>query len=127
MSTHSSSVSAFEAAERASAVIDKARLRRFLMIGGVVLVLGIAAGIYLTSGRYVGSDNSYVHANKLMVSTDVSCLIKAVYVREGQAVKKNQVLFTLDSQPFQIALDNAKNRLRPRRCNSAPTAPASPI
>ena len=114
MSTHSSSVSAFEAAERqerASAVMDKARLRRFLMIGGVVLALGISAGVYLTGGRYVGSDDSYVHANKLMVSTDVSGLIKAVYVKEGQSVKKNQILFALDPQPFQIALDNAKAAL----------------
>ena len=36
---------------------------------------------YLTGGRYVGSDDSYVHANKLMVSTDVSGLIKTVNVK----------------------------------------------
>ena len=63
------------------------------------------------SGRYVGSDDSYVHANKLMVSTDVSGLIKSVNVHEGQQVKEGEVLFTLDPKPFQIALDNAKAAL----------------
>jgi membrane fusion protein (multidrug efflux system) len=46
-----------------------------------------------------------------MVSTDVSGLIQTVDVKEGQSVKKGQVLFTLDPKPFQIALDNAKAAL----------------
>jgi membrane fusion protein (multidrug efflux system) len=46
-----------------------------------------------------------------MVSTDVSGLIKTVDVHEGQQVKQGDTLFTLDPQPFQIALDNAKAAL----------------
>jgi len=86
-------------------------LRRVLMIGGVAIVLIVAAGVYLWSGRYVGSDDAYVHANKLMVSTDVSGLVATVDVKEGQKVKAGDVLFTLDPKPFQIALDNAKATL----------------
>ena len=109
MSSHSSSVSAFEQAQaKPSIFADKARLRRFLMIWGVIVVLGASGFFYLTGGRYVGSDDSYIHANKLMVSTDVSGLIKTVNVKEGQTVHKGDILFTLDPQPFQIALDNAK-------------------
>src|SRR5579872_4460186 len=90
---------------------DRARARRILMIGGVSVFLAIAAAIYLVGGRYVGSDDSYVHANKLMVATDVSGLVKTVNVHEGQQVKAGDVLFTLDPQPFQIALANAKAAL----------------
>ena len=90
---------------------DKARVRRVLMIWGVGIFLVIAASVYLTGGRYVTSDNSYVHANKLMVSTDVSGLVKTVNVREGQHVKQGDILFTLDSEPFEIALENAKANL----------------
>ena len=57
------------------------------------------------------ADDSYVHANKLMVSTDVSGLVQSVNVNEGQQVKAGDVLFTLDPKPFQIALDNAKAAL----------------
>jgi len=90
---------------------DKTRLRRLLMLGGVGVFLAVAAAFYLASGRYVASDDSYVHANKLMVSTDVSGLVKTVNVREGQEVKAGEILFTLDPLPFHIALDNAKAAL----------------
>ena len=91
--------------------LDRATLRKVLMFGGVGLFLAIAAFFYLNGGRYVSSDDSYVHANKLMVSTDVSGLVKTVDVHEGQKVKAGQVLFTLDPQPFEIALENAKAAL----------------
>ena len=90
---------------------DKARLRRFLMIWGVALVLVIAGAVYLAGGRYAGSDDSYVHANKLMVATDVSGLVQTVNVHQGQQVKKGDVLFTLDPKPFVIAVENAKAAL----------------
>jgi membrane fusion protein (multidrug efflux system) len=95
----------------ASLWADKTRLRRVLMFGGVGLFLAVAGALYLTGGRYVSSDNSYIRANKLMVSTDVSGMVQSVRVREGQQVKAGQVLFTLDPQPFEIALDNAKAAL----------------
>jgi membrane fusion protein (multidrug efflux system) len=87
---------------------DKARLRRLAMLGGVALVGAVALVLWLMSGRYVSTDDSYVHAAKLMVTTDVSGLIESVDVHEGEHVKAGQVLFTLDPKPFQIALDNAK-------------------
>jgi membrane fusion protein (multidrug efflux system) len=90
---------------------DKARLRRIAMVWGVAAVGAIALTVYLTGGRYVGTDDAYVHAAKLMVSTDVSGLVQDVDVREGQHVKKGQVLFRLDPKPFQIALANSKAAL----------------
>ena len=98
-------------ARSAKKTMDKGLLRRVLMIGGVLVVAVVSAYFYLTGGRYIGSDDSYVHANKLMVSTDVSGLIQSVHVKEGQPVKKGEVLFTIDPQPFEIALDNANAML----------------
>jgi membrane fusion protein (multidrug efflux system) len=112
--TINNSVSAYSAPRQswtAALWADKARLRKLLMFGGVGIFLLIAAVFYLMGGRYMASDNSYIRANKLMVSTDVSGLVKAVNVREGQEVKAGQVLFTLDPQPFQIALENAQAAL----------------
>jgi membrane fusion protein (multidrug efflux system) len=90
---------------------DKARLRRFLMIGGGLVVAVVSLAFYLLGGRYFGTDDAYVHAAKLMVSPDVSGLVKTVDVKQGQHVKKGQVLFTIDPHPFEIALDNAKAAL----------------
>jgi len=90
---------------------DKARLRRVLMILGVVVVAVTAVAFYLMTGRYVGTDDAYVRAAKLMVTTDVSGLVKTVNVVQGQHVKKGQVLFTLEQKPFEIALATAKAKL----------------
>jgi membrane fusion protein (multidrug efflux system) len=116
MSAVDDGVSAYQATQKKQSWLgalwaDKARLRRVLMVWGVGIFLAIAATVYLTGGRYVTSDDSYVHANKLMVSTDVSGLVKSVNVREGQQVKAGDILFTLDPKPFQIALENAQANL----------------
>jgi membrane fusion protein (multidrug efflux system) len=96
---------------------DRGLLRRVLMIGGVSLVAVIALGAYLMGGRYISSDDSYVQAAKLMVSTDVSGIVKDVDVKEGDHVKKGQVLFQLDPAPFRIAVQNAQAQLQQTRLN----------
>ena len=90
---------------------DRARLRRILMIGGVALVVALTVYFYLSGGRYVSTDDAYVHAAKLMVSTDVSGLVAEVDVHEGQVVKKGDILFKLDTHPFEIAVDTAQAAL----------------
>lgn len=94
---------------------DRALLRRVLMIGGISVVAVVSLALWLTGGRYVGTDDSYVHAGQLMVSTDVSGLVKEVDVKEGQHVTAGQVLFRIDPLQFQIALDNAKANLNNTR------------
>ncbi|MBU6471079.1 MAG: HlyD family secretion protein, partial [Alphaproteobacteria bacterium] len=74
---------------------------------GVVAVALGALVSWLMGGRYVSTDDAYVQAAKLMVSTDVSGLVQDVDVKEGQVVKKGQILFRLDPKPFRIALANA--------------------
>jgi membrane fusion protein (multidrug efflux system) len=94
---------------------DRAQLRRVLMIGGIAVVAVVSLALWLTGGRYVGTDDSYVHAGQLMVSTDVSGLVEEVDVKEGQHVKAGQVLFRIDPRQFQIALDNARANLAQTR------------
>src|SRR5262245_5626076 len=77
-------------------------LRRVLMLGGVVIVLGGTTIAYLSGGRYVGTDDAYVKAAQLNVTTDVSGMVKTVEVKEGQRVQAGDVLFRIDPEPFQI-------------------------
>jgi membrane fusion protein (multidrug efflux system) len=115
MSAVNNGVSAYQAASHQGGLgglwADKARLRKVLMFGGVGIFLAVAVVLYLMGGRYVSQEDSYVHANKLMVSTDVSGLVQAVNVHEGQQVKAGDILFTLDPKPFQIALENTQAAL----------------
>ena len=88
------------------------RRKRFLLMVVVpIAVLVAGALLYVTGGRYVSTDDAYVHAAKLMVSTDVSGIVSSVDVHEGETVKAGDVLFLIDPKQFQIALDNAKANL----------------
>lgn len=83
-------------------------LRWGLMAGGVLAVV-IGGGFYwLSSGRWVDTDDAYVQADSMTLSTDVSGIVASIPVHEGESVTQGQVLFTLDPQKFQIALDNAR-------------------
>ena len=95
---------------RAATLTDalRKRMRFILLVIGPVIAVVIGLAFYVMGGRYVSTDDAYVHAAKLMVSTDVSGLVSEVNVREGQVVKAGDVLFRVDPRQFQIALDNAK-------------------
>jgi len=86
-------------------------LRRVLLALGPVVVLAGGLFAYTAGGRYVSTDNAYVHAGKLTVATDVSGIVADVAVKESQKVEKGQVLFTLDQEPFKIALAGAEANL----------------
>ena len=91
------------------------RLLLMVVLPGLAL---LAAGLfYLAGGRYVSTDDAYIRASKLMVSTDVSGIVSSVDVHEGQLVKAGDVLFRLDPKQFQIALDDAKANLEQTSLN----------
>jgi len=88
------------------------RYRRFLLL--VVLpIVAVIGGfvLYLDGGRYVGTDDAYVGAQKVLITPDISGKIDKVVVKEGQHVKQGDVLFEIDPEPFQFALDQAKAQL----------------
>ncbi|WP_298883311.1 HlyD family secretion protein [uncultured Bradyrhizobium sp.] len=88
------------------------RYRRFLLM--VVLpIVAVTAGLtfYLNGGRYVGTDDAYVGAQKVLVTPDISGKIHKVVVKEGQSVKKGDELFEIDPVPFRFAVDEAKAQL----------------
>ena len=84
---------------------------RVLMLAGVLAVALGGGAFWLSGGRYVSTDDAYVEASKLMVSSDVSGLVGEIDVKEGQLVHKGDVLFKLDPKPFEIALANAQSQL----------------
>ncbi len=87
------------------------RLRNILLIGIPVLAVIVGGGIYLMGGRYVSTDNAYVGAQKVLITPDISGKVLKVEVKEGQHVKAGDILLSLDSQPYQLALDQAKAKL----------------
>jgi membrane fusion protein, multidrug efflux system len=92
------------------------RHRRFLLLVVLPLVAAIAGLIfYLNGGRYVTTDDAYVGAQKVLITPDISGKIDKVVVKEGQNVNEGDVLFTIDREPFQLAVDQARAQLEQAR------------
>ena len=89
---------------------------RILMMASIPLVLiAIAAYLYFTAGRSASTDDAYVEADKIVVSSDVSARVVAVDVKDNQSVKVGQVLIRLDDSSYKIALAKAQANLAATR------------
>jgi membrane fusion protein, multidrug efflux system len=75
------------------------------------LVLAVGFYWYVTGGQVMSTDDAYVEADKVGLSTDVAGIVQDVSVHENQHVDTGQVLYRLDPRQFQIALDDAKANL----------------
>jgi len=86
-------------------------LRRPLLFALLPLVLVVAGYFYVTGGSVMSTDNAYVQADMVGLSTDVSGIVREVSVHDNQQVAKGDVLFKLDDLQFRLALDRAEAQL----------------
>ena len=86
-------------------------IRLGLLTLGPLVALGVAGEMYLSGGRYVETDNAYIRAPIMNVATDVAGTVADVAVHENQHVDKGGLLFSLDAEPFRIALAGATAQL----------------
>jgi membrane fusion protein, multidrug efflux system len=93
--------------ERSSDPSPRRRWLRWALFALLPLTLIVGGYWYVTGGRVMSTDNAYVEADKVGISTDVSGIVKEVDVRNNQQVKAGQVLFRLDDLPFQLAFERA--------------------
>ena len=89
----------------------KQALRRRILFAALPIVLVIACYFYVTGGAIMSTDNAYVQADTVGLSTDVAGIVKEIQVRDNQQVEKGQVLFRLDDLPFRLALERAEAQL----------------
>ena len=75
----------------------------------LLLPLALIAGgaWYVVGGRVMYTDDAYVHADQVGISTDVAGTVIEVDVHDNQEVAAGQALYRLDALQFVIALDNA--------------------
>jgi hypothetical protein len=98
------------AKERSTAADNVRKLRRRQRVRSglfallpIVLLLG--GYFYVTGGQVMSTDDAYVQAERVGISTDVSGIVQDVDVKDNQRVEAGQLLYRLDPRQFQIALD----------------------
>jgi membrane fusion protein (multidrug efflux system) len=97
--------------KRLKIAADKGSLKTFLMlIVPAILLLG--GGYYwLTSGASVSTDDAFVKQDIVSVSAQVNGPVSQVFVRNGSQVKRGDLLFRIDPQPYEVALEQAQAQL----------------
>ena len=82
-----------------------------LLLLGPVLIASGSAWLYLHGGRYITTDNAYVKAEILSISSNVTGMVMEVLPRNGDRVQQGDLLLRVDDQPYRIAVVRAEANL----------------
>ena len=89
------------------------RERALVSVMAVILLMALAYGLYWQ--RYVRgretTDNAYVHAPLVPITSQVAATVVAVMADDTDAVKTGQLLVRLDPADAQVALARAEAQL----------------
>jgi membrane fusion protein (multidrug efflux system) len=97
----------------------QSRIRTILML--IVPALLVVGGIYLwlASGGSESTDNAQVKTDIVSVTAQVTGPVVEVDVRNGDHVKRGDVLFRIDPAPFRVALEQAEGQLAAARLQTS--------
>lgn len=91
--------------------------RLSLLLLGPLAIAAVSAWLYLNGGRIVSTDNAYIKADIIDVSSEITGRVVSVNVKDNQPVSRGDLLFTIDDRPYQIALHRAEAQLAEVRSN----------
>ena len=86
----------------------------FLAVGPVAAAV-VGLYFYMSSGRYVTTENAYVKAELITVTSEVSGRVTEVAIGDNQPVKRGDVLFRIDPSRFEVERDRLAAELTAAR------------
>lgn len=87
---------------------NKAWIKYLILLVIVLLCISGFYGYVKYTEIYPSTEDAYVNANTIQVSAQVTGKLDQLYVSNNQEVTKNQLLFTIEPQSFEYALEKAK-------------------
>ncbi len=85
--------------------------RLLLLVIVPLAAIVIATRMYAESGRIAETENAYVKAEIIVVSSEVVGRVVEVGVRDNEAVAAGALLFRVDPAPFEIAVARARAQM----------------
>lgn len=85
--------------------------RTTLMLIVPLLIIIVGGYFWMISGRFAETDNAYVQQDSLSVSPEIGGQIVEVAVTENQQVKKGDLLFRIDPEPYQLAIRQSETAI----------------
>jgi membrane fusion protein (multidrug efflux system) len=91
---------------------------RFVLMLVVPLALAaVGAYVYVTGGRYEETENANLRQARITIASDSAGRVVTADIAENQIVKKGDLLFAIDPQPYRIALAQADAAVAAARLN----------
>ncbi|TSD83141.1 HlyD family secretion protein [Mycobacterium sp. KBS0706] len=91
------------------------RLRRPLLIAVPLILAAAGAAYHLAEEPYVSTENAFIRAAKESINARVAGQVVEIAVTDNQRVRQGQLLFRIDPQPYQIAVEHAGAQLESAR------------
>ncbi|WP_095202374.1 HlyD family secretion protein [Mesorhizobium carmichaelinearum] len=96
----------------------KRRMGRFFLMFALPAALIIGGGyVWVTGGRYQETENANLQQAKVSIASDTAGRIVQVAIADHQMVKQGDLLFTIDPEPYRIALAQADAAVAAARLN----------
>jgi membrane fusion protein (multidrug efflux system) len=86
-------------------------LRPILLVAVPALAVAGAFLWWLWGGRYISTENAYVKADVVHVSSEVAGRVVEVAIKDHALVKPGDLLLKIDPEPYKMALDKAEAEL----------------
>ena len=95
----------------------KKRKTGSIIIGSILIliVLAIGAWWYIHHAEYLTTDDAYVEAYKVTISSQIPGRIEKLYIHENDYVKKGQLIAVLDSSDYVARIHQAAAGLKEAR------------
>jgi membrane fusion protein, multidrug efflux system len=106
-----SHISAFDRSAATPGMRLRERLRRPLMLVLPIVLAAFGSAEYLAEEPHVSTDDAFVRAAKESINARVAGQAVEIAVHDNQHVRRGQLLFQIDPEPYQIAIDQAEARL----------------
>jgi membrane fusion protein (multidrug efflux system) len=94
-------------------------LKVVLMIGVPALAAAACLALYMNGGRYEVTEDARIRAGRVNISANVAGRVAQILVQDNQRVSQGQVLFRLDSAPYDAAVRSAAAELAAARLQVA--------
>lgn len=84
-----------------------------ISLGALLTIAVVAGGVWQwqRAAQFRSTENAYVNADVVQITSQLNGPVLAVHVREGQLVQAGQALFDIDAAPYELALAQAKAKL----------------
>lgn len=86
----------------------KTDLFKKIIFGIIGIIVIISVLWYWNASRYITTEDARISSENISIASKLSGKIKTINVKQGDLVKKDQVLLVLDNTDLEIALNQAK-------------------